>query len=361
MDPTVDESWKTCTLNGVFFGDQDYSGNTGGRISSIFVVLVTSLIVTMFPVVAARIKWLRIPKWVYLIAKNFGSGVIIATAFIHLMDPAYGAIGPQSCVGSTGNWAQYSFCPAIMLAGATMTFLIDTYCDFFAQKWRESRGIVGPGHGHSHNVDNIILGDHETAGGEVTQNDDTSSSGVTVDGDKFVSEEVSSQTSEDLYAFYSQIYGFLILEFGVIFHSVMIGLTLGTTEEYSTLYIVIVFHQCFEGLGVGARLSMIPFPEGKRHWPFIFCVCYAVATPIATAIGIGVRYSYRDDSFTALVVQGCLDALSGGILLYTGFVELLARDFIFNEERTGNVWHLTAEVVSLLWGAGLMALLGKWA
>lgn len=364
MDETVDESWKICTLNGVFFSDQDYSGNTGGRISSIFVILVTSLIVTLFPVIANRVKWLRIPKTVYVIAKNFGSGVIIATAFIHLMDPAYGAIGPQSCVGSTGNWSKYSFAPAIMLGGATFTFIIDTYSDFFAQRWRESRGIFA--HGHSHNVDDVILGEAapETAGGQVEAISPYASSngeaGSSKNKERNVMEDVSSQNS-DLFNFYSQIYGFMILEFGVIFHSVMIGLTLGTSDEYATLYVVLVFHQAFEGLGIGARLSMIPFPESKRWMPYLFCVGYAIATPIAIAIGLGVRYSYRDDTYTAQVVSGVLDSISAGILLYTGFVELLARDFVFNPHRTKSVWELTFELFALLWGAGLMALLGKWA
>ena len=59
---------------------------------------------------------------------------------------------------------------------------------------------------------------------------------------------------------FAMIAAFLILEFGVIVHSVIIGLNLGVVgEEFSTLYPVIVFHQSFEGLGIGARMSAIPF------------------------------------------------------------------------------------------------------
>lgn len=42
--------------------------------------------------------------------------------------------------------------------------------------------------------------------------------------------------------------------------------------------------------------------------------------------------SYNPDSATANIVSGVLDALSAGILMYTGLVELLAHDFIFNRE-----------------------------
>src|SRR5699024_42937 len=57
----------------------------------------------------------------------------------------------------------------------------------------------------------------------------------------------------------SQIGGILFLEFGIIFHSVFVGLTLAVAgDEFKTLYIVLVFHQLFEGLGLGTRLATAP-------------------------------------------------------------------------------------------------------
>jgi zinc transporter 1/2/3 len=58
---------------------------------------------------------------------------------------------------------------------------------------------------------------------------------------------------------------------------------------------------------------------------------------------------------------GVLDSISAGILIYTGLVELLARDFLFNQERTRDSRQLAFMVTSLFIGAALMALLGKWA
>jgi len=163
-------------------------------------------------------------------------------------------------------------------------------------------------------------------------------------------------------AFRTQIAAFLILEFGVIFHSVIIGLNLGSAgQEFSTLYPVLVFHQSFEGLGIGARLSTIPFPR-RLHWmPWALCAGYGLTTPIAIAIGLGLRTTYDSGSFTASVVSGVLDSLSAGILIFTGFVELLARDFLFDPHRTQDNKRLTFMVVCVLLGAAVMALLGKWA
>lgn len=88
------------------------------------------------------------------------------------------------------------------------------------------------------------------------------------DGSRADQESTNSDEKEQAtkVSFQQQIAAFLILEFGVIFHSVIIGLTLGTAgSEVGVLYIVIVFHQSFEGLGIGARLSAIPFPK-KYSW-----------------------------------------------------------------------------------------------
>ena len=60
----------------------EYEGSIGVRVSSLFVVLIVSSACTFFPVIATRVQKLRIPLYVYLFARYFGAGVIVATAFI---------------------------------------------------------------------------------------------------------------------------------------------------------------------------------------------------------------------------------------------------------------------------------------
>ena len=95
--------------------------------------------------------------------------------------------------------------------------------------------------------------------------------------------------------------------------------------------------------------------------PWTLCIAYGLTTPIAIAIALGVRTTYNSGSYTANVVSGVLDSTSAGILMYTGFVELIARDFLFNPDRTDDDKQLAFMVCSLLLGAAIMALLGKWA
>ena len=76
---TADARDVVCYLNA---GENEYDGRLGARISAIFVILIVSSAVTFFPVIATRSKRLRIPLYVYLFARYFGTGVIVATAFI---------------------------------------------------------------------------------------------------------------------------------------------------------------------------------------------------------------------------------------------------------------------------------------
>jgi zinc transporter 1/2/3 len=76
---TADQKDIICYMNA---GENEYDGRLGARISAIFVILVVSSAVTFFPVLAMRSKRLRVPLYVYLFARYFGTGVIVATAFI---------------------------------------------------------------------------------------------------------------------------------------------------------------------------------------------------------------------------------------------------------------------------------------
>jgi solute carrier family 39 (zinc transporter), member 1/2/3 len=199
----------------------------------------------------------------------------------------------------------------------------------------------------------------------------------------------------------AQIVGVAILEFGIVLHSVLIGLTLAVAdaEEFKVLFVVLVFHrkllvsvveahayllsvETFEGLGIGSRLAFMSLPR-KYNWvPYAGAILYGLTTPIGIAAGLGARTSYNPGSTTSSAVNGFLYSISSGILLYTGLVEvchlalwlgvfqcsrkshlqLLAHDFLFSKEMLGaSNRRLAFAICSMLLGAALMSLLGKWA
>lgn len=147
-----------------------------------------------------------------------------------------------------------------------------------------------------------------------------------------------------------------ILEFGVVFHSIFVGLTLAVSgDEFPTLYVVIVFHQTFEGLGLGSRLAVAPWPKHRLSTPYWMGIGYAFSTPIAIAAGLGLRNSYAPGSQTALIVNGVFDSISAGILIYTGLVELMAHEFMFSEVMRRAKLSVVLSAVGLMClGAGML-------
>lgn len=122
------------------------------------------------------------------------------------------------------------------------------------------------------------------------------------------------------------------------------------------------FHQTFEGLALGSRLALTPFPKSKSFTPYILGLAYGLSTPLAIAIGLGVRNTYPPESATTLIVNGVFDSISAGILIYTGLVELMAHEFMFNTGmRKASIRVVLAAFGTMCAGALLMALLGKWA
>lgn len=76
----------------------------------------------------------------------------------------------------------------------------------------------------------------------------------------------------------AQIIAIAILECGILLHSVIIGLTLGISDEFVTLFIALVFHQLFEGLGLGSRLCALKLKRGWWWVPYVAGMAYALTT-----------------------------------------------------------------------------------
>ncbi|SGY23648.1 BQ5605_C019g08963 [Microbotryum silenes-dioicae] len=358
---SADNSTLTADAAESCAGPNTFNGKLDLRIASVFVILVTSLFGTLLPIVSRRLK--SVPDVAYRIVKYFGSGVIIATAFIHLLAPAWDAL-TSPCL-QYGVWVEYDWAPAIAMISMFSLFLVELVAHRAGASYLAKRGLRAvDAHSQgnnqpSHSTHGAHIDDRVAVASSPLEDleGDTRKEGLLSDDE---SEETASLTDEAVMA---RIIGVAILEFGVIFHSLMIGLTLAVDPDFSTLFVVLIFHQMFEGLGLGSRLSALPLPHAYRWVPYIAGTVYACVTPLGIAIGLGVRTTYNPNTATASIVSGVLDATSAGILLYTGLVELLAHDFIFNKEmaRDASNVKVAGSVLCVLVGAGIMSLLGRWA
>ncbi|KAF9241833.1 ZIP-like iron-zinc transporter [Melanogaster broomeanus] len=333
-------------------------GNGGGansytnlRIASVFIILVGSSFGAFFPVLARKTDRFRVPTAVFDFAKYFGSGVIIATSFIHLLSPALDELG-SPCLSPA--WQEYPYALALAMLSLFSIFIVELVAFRWGSAKLAAMGIKHDAHGHA-------TGSHAAHGPELVDTHETLSGNNSVYEKRADVETLHSGTHYDSSAL-AQIIGVFILEFGVLLHSLLIGLTLAVSSDFKILFVVIIFHQTFEGLGIGSRLAFMNVPQGYRFVPFLAAGLYAITTPLGIAVGLGIRNTYNPDSTTASIVSGVMDSISAGILLYTGMVELLAHEFIFNKDmNTASNGKVAYAVCCMLLGTGIMALLGRWA
>ena len=122
--------------------------------------------------------------------------------------------------------------------------------------------------------------------------------------------------------------------------------------------------EMFDGLALGSRLAYLDLPHKYRNVPLLGAFIYGITTPIGIAMGLHARMIYTPGSAHVSLVSGILGTLSASILLYTGFVELLAQEFLFGlrrERRETNIWKLLYALTCVVLGYGVVVFLGKWA
>jgi zinc transporter 1/2/3 len=160
-----------------------------------------------------------------------------------------------------------------------------------------------------------------------------------------------------------QILQCLMLEAGILFHSIFIGMavSVATGPPFVVFLIAIAFHQSFEGLALGSRIAAINFPTHSPR-PWLMVLAYGTTTPIGQAIGLVVHNLYDPQSAAGLLMVGFMNAISSGLLVFAGLVQLLAEDFL-SDKSYGTLkgrrrWEAFGAVLA---GASLMALVGAWA
>lgn len=308
--------------------DRDY--NIRLRIGLLFVILATSALGSFSPIFLTRFCNLNLDGIIITVLKQFGTGVIISTAFVHLMTHAQLMWG-NSCI-ALGYEATAA---SITMAGIFLTFIIE-YSAHRIADWRASKDI-----------DNL-KGNSQS---EITHKNSTNEKDLSLN-DSAAYYDVSSE-KDSLKC--------ILLEAGIVFHSVLIGVTLVVAGDsfFITLFIVIVFHQFFEGIALGSRIAGLD--STRLPIKLIMALVYALVTPIGMAIGIGVLNKFNGNDPSTIIALGTLDSFSAGILIWTGLVEMLFHDWFKGTLKNASFFKTIASLVALLAGLILMSVLGKWA
>jgi len=282
------------------------------RIGSIFILLVISFIGVVTPTLVKANNWKLIDKFLF-VGKFFGGGVITATGFIHIFPEAVKVLSDE-CLSEF--FQVYGASAGLFaLIGALFTHMGDYLATSVFKKSSHEKGTEETGHAHSHLLDN------------------------------------SSNNAATVY----------ILEAGIAVHSIIIGVDLGLTiEEFRPLLMALVFHQFFEGIGLGYKLAELKSKKIIR--PVINSMIYAITTPLGVVIGILSHiHSSPTNYVSSTEAKGIIDAMAGGILIYVSLVNMLYEEFKAESFQNLPVTHKILNYFSFYLGAGIMSVLALWA
>ncbi|EAN84256.1 putative ZIP Zn transporter [Trypanosoma cruzi] len=317
------------------------------HIVAIFVLLVASLLGTMLPLAGKYFSFLQLQPFLVVIGKCISSGVVMAVAMVHMMN--HGVLGlMKDCVPESLQQSFDAFSLLFAMIAAMLMHALDVLMDLVLESWAKNNASEA-----TSQIEQAQLPEMETT----TTRQEMPGAGCHNHGEIYTARLDSAK----------RVIAAVFMEFGLALHSVFLGLSVGVANDSQTrsLLVALTFHQLFEGLALGSRLS-----EASMNFrlELLMTFIYAVSVPLGTAAGL-VTMKTSDISMTGtgfVTTQAVLDSVCGGILLYLGFT-LILNDFMSDLRQYAGVnaahrgWKRFGMFVALWGGAAVMTLLGKWA
>ncbi|KAJ1550025.1 hypothetical protein HK096_009154 [Nowakowskiella sp. JEL0078] len=114
---------------------------------------------------------------------------------------------------------------------------------------------------------------------------------------------------------------------GIALHSIIIGIVLGVSrKEFVPLLTALSFHQFFEGMALSTIIIQTKFK--KKSTVIATLIAYGFSTPIGISIGILIVNFFRRDMTSEIIITGILEAFGAGILIYDVLVNIVAPHFL---------------------------------
>ncbi|RDL33328.1 Uncharacterized protein BP5553_08767 [Venustampulla echinocandica] len=398
------------------------SYNTSAHVFALILILVLSITACGFPLISRRSSKASSAGRFIFYSQHFGTGVLIATAFVHLLPTAFTSL-TNPCLPHFFSQGYHPLAGLIAMVSALIVVGLEMFLT-----------ARGAGHSHSHGGDwDPVLNEedhHHYANGSAerqpkNRNTRLGKLGLNRRANEIALDDIDA--SESLVAGVSplpvstpeikhqsrnrgenddnesdldldeldptgqifnpprsdietppprattelsqeeerkrQILQCLLLEAGILFHSIFIGMavSVATGPPFVVFLVAIAFHQSFEGLALGSRIAAISFPHHSPR-PWLMVLAYGITTPLGQAIGLIVQNWYDPRSAVGLLMVGFMNAISSGLLLFAGLVQLLAEDFLSDKSYGILKGRRRLEAfIAVISGAVLMALVGAWA
>lgn len=199
---------------------------------SLIIIFITSIIGISSPVFLARyFHGKPIYDKAILVIKCFAAGVILSTSLVHVLPEAFEAL--SDChVASKHPWKDFPFAGLVTLVGALLGLLVDLTASSHVEQ-----------HSHGHNYEPVV-----------------NQGELGVKKSEEVRFELGVERGVEEMMKLKQKMVSQVLEIGIIFHSVIIGTTMGMSQNQCTirpLVAALAFHQIFEGMGLGGCIAQV--------------------------------------------------------------------------------------------------------
>ncbi|AEE33753.1 Zinc/iron permease [Arabidopsis thaliana x Arabidopsis arenosa] len=344
------------------------------------------------PLIGRNRRFLQTDGNLFVTAKAFAAGVILATGFVHMLAGGTEAL-KNPCLPDF-PWSKFPFPGFFAMIAALITLFVDFMGTQYYERKQEreasesvepfgreqSPGIVVPMIGEGTN-DGKVFGEEDSGGIHIVgihahaahhrhshpPGHDSCEGHSKIDiGHAHAHGHGHGHGHGHVHGGLDAVNGARhivvsqVLELGIVSHSIIIGLSLGVSQSPCTIRPLIAalsFHQFFEGFALGGCISQAQF---RNKSATIMACFFALTTPIGIGIGTAVASSFNSHSVGALVTEGILDSLSAGILVYMALVDLIAADFLSTKMRCNFRLQIVSYVMLFL-GAGLMSSLAIWA
>ncbi|KAJ1924731.1 hypothetical protein GGI01_001662 [Coemansia sp. RSA 376] len=332
-------------------GVEDWDRNL--QIGGVFIILFVSALGAMLPVACKHVVWLNVSPRLITLGKFFGAGVILATAFVHMLGGATETLKDDCLDGRMGDFDNW---PGLLAMFAVLAMHLIEHVLTATYIGGSDDDLT---HMLSHNATTLAEPINGSDIDEEERKTDTNKK-MTISGPPHGHIHTPMFMDMDRRRRHLSTY---ILELGIALHSVIVGMTLAVTggTEFKTLLAAISFHQFFEGMALGTRISELQFMRRPLVLGLLNALVFALTTPLGQTIGIGIRQSFAPRSPSSLIVMGVLDSLSAGILMYSAIVNLLVEEFASPEFRTYSRKARIACFVAMYAGCAGMSIIGKWA
>ncbi|KAK9698237.1 hypothetical protein RND81_08G090500 [Saponaria officinalis] len=352
-----------CTCESGDLTSDDRTVTLKYKVGALGAILGTGGIGVALPLIGKRLSILRSENDIFFMIKAFAAGVILATGFIHILPDAFESL-TSPCLPES-PWRNFPFAGLVAMAASIGSLMVDSLATGHYKKvhfGEEKEG--GSSSGGNKVVDEEKSGAHaghvhvHTHATHGHAHGHAHGGGAAGGGASLLSDDVvAHQSMLDLvrHRVTAQV-----LELGIVVHSVIIGISLGTSQRLDTikpLMAALCFHQFFEGMGLGGCISQAEFKSRAMATMALF---FSLTTPVGIAIGVAISGVYDESSPRALILQGMFESAAAGILIYMALVDLLAADFMHPRMQKNTRIQLGSHI-SLLLGAGCMSVLAKWA